>query len=141
MTNEVFKGSIRKEWVTRGPDPTVVVQWRIYSTLPNGEVQTAYYMELEEFQGIIRGTCHSPHEVTEVPDFIAKQLHDFLEDRWQVEQEFSQVCCTSMEEDGTCRDHLGMRFGRKVDTCEHGYVDGARCRGCNPDGIFESWDE
>lgn len=49
------------------------------------------------------------------------------------EEEYSQVCCTSMEEDGSCREHLGMRFGRKVevDKCEHGYVSG--CRACNPD--------
>ena len=27
--------------------------------------------------------------------------------------EKSKICCTSMEKDGSCRDHLGHRFGVK----------------------------
>ena len=74
----------RREWTTKGPDPTVVVDWTI--KLTDGSIQ------VREFQNVYTGNHHMTDDYGDtrtknLDPKVAENIHKALEAQWQAEDE------------------------------------------------------
>lgn len=88
----------RREWTTKGADPTVVVEWTI--VLPNGSV------EVTEFQGIYRGNHRlnygDTNATADLREEVAEHIHRALELKWQQAEERAQEYCDACKQHRPC---------------------------------------
>jgi hypothetical protein len=110
---------VRKSFVTKGADPTEIVEWSF--TSEDGTTLT-----IQEFQNVY--SCTNSNAIEQVLDEEAsRKVHQLLEADWQKDQEYQEsLHCEHGYDWGRCCDRP------KNDVCEHGYAVG--CRACDPDG-------
>lgn len=93
----------RREWITKGADPTVVVEWTIVFNLDGGSI------EVTEFQNVYAG-CHNmplmegsqyPSAYDIKPE-VAEHIHKALEEQWQRAQERAEEYCDACKQHRPC---------------------------------------
>lgn len=82
----------RKTFVTRGADPTEVIEYTVLGTQDafGRKPGDGTYLKLQQFQDVITATLHRPDgTVEEVPEVVGRMIYDGLEREYDAEQELA----------------------------------------------------
>jgi len=140
-----YQACTRKTWVTRGADPTEVVEWTVPATDSYGNVlETPGNRDrliVREFQGIYNGWIERdrlgehPVPTIQVPTAVAELTHKRLEELYDEEQHRMVTSEDAQFARYLLASEANLEPGYYDEECEHGYPPHLKCRGCDPDGI------